>query len=365
MFLAALGGVLYLIASSSGAGWLYVVAAAIGATLLVSALAPLWNVRNIEVNRRAPAVGTAGVPLTCSGEVCNTGRLARHMLEIEDRFAGGAGGGVVTRLRRGDSESFDYVIENPRRGIYAGGEVTVESGAPFGLFFGKRRRRVASHVVIQPRTFAVADLPDATTPIPAGAERDEARTVHRGAGGEFWGVREYRPGDPTRLIAWRRSAGSLSGRRLAVMEMSREPDTPFTLALNLDHRAPSEVREMGVSATASLMLRALKEGREVAADAGPQRLPFPENPAPDSVLTWCAGLEPSYKPKLAADVEILPSLTGVRTSGASVVILVSCGAFAGPGPWMTREEEREFVERAAGGRRAVILGPDVREPWRL
>lgn len=33
---------------------------------------------------------------------------------------------------------------------------------------------------------------------------------------------------------------------------------------------------------------------------------------------------------------------------------------------MTKEEEHKFVEQAeAGGRRAVLLGPDVREPWRL
>ena len=148
--------------------------------------------------------------------------------------------------------------------------------------------------------------------------------------------------------------------------MSREQSPPFTLALSLDHRAPRPAREMAVSAAASLMLRALKDGREVVADAGPQRTPFPENPDPDGVLTWCAGLEPSYAPKLAADVEILPSLKEPRTFGADTVVLVSCGRFSGPGKWMTQEEEREVVERTeAGGRRAVILGPDVREPWRL
>ena len=364
-FLAVLGVVLYLIATSSGAGWLYVVAAAIGAVILVSALAPLWNVRNVEVSRRVPSVGTAGTPLPCSVEVRNTDRLSRHMLEIKDRLAGSGGGGIVTRLKRGGSESFDYTIESPRRGIYSGGEVTVASGAPFGLFFGRRRSRVSSNVVIHPRTFEVADLPRPATDT-ASSVKDQAQLLQRGAGGEFWGVREYRTGDPARLIAWRRSAGSLSSGRLAVMEMSREMDTPLTLSLNLDHRAPRAVREMMISATASLMLRALKEDREVIADAGPQRIPFPENPVPDSVLTWCASLEPSYTPKLAAGVEILPSLKGIQPSDANVVVLVSCEAFEGPGPWMTVEEERGFVERTeAGGRRAVVLGPDVTEPWRL
>lgn len=362
--LAALGGLLYLIATSSGAGWLYVVAAAVGATVLVSALAPLWNVRGVEVIRRAPAVGTAGVPLPCSVEVRNAGRIPRHVLEMEDRLAGGAGGGVVVRLKRGGSETLDYAIENPRRGVYSGGEISVESGAPFGLFFGRRRRRVPSNVVIHPRTFEVAELPHPEPTLADAGTEDHA--PHRGAGGEFWGVREYRPGDPARLIAWRRSTGRLSGGRLVVVELSREQSPPFTLALNLDHRAPRPAREMAVSAAASLLLRALRDNREVVADAGPQRIPFPDNPDPEGVLTWCAGLEPSYRPELAASVEILPSLTGACSSGTDTVVLVSCEAFAGPGPWMTREEEREFVERTeTGGRRAVVLGPDVREPWRL
>lgn len=364
-FLTVLGGLLYLIATSSGAGWLYVVAAAIGATVLISALVPLWNVRNIEVQRRAPTVGTAGTPLPCSAEVRNAGWVARHMLEIKDGFAGGAGNGIVTRLKRGGSESFEYVIENPRRGIHSGGEMTVESGAPFGLFFGGTRRHVPSNVVVYPRTFEVADLPRPEI-YPAGSAENETRLLRRGAGGEFWGVREYRPGDPARLIAWRRSAASLSSGRLTVMEMSQEMDPPLTLSLNLDHRAPSAAREMAISAAASLMLRALKEGREVIADAGPQRIPSPENPDPDALLTWCAGLEPTYAPKLAASVEILPSLHEVRTSEADTVILVSCADFAGPGGWMTKQEEREFVELTeAAGRRALVLGPDVREPWRL
>lgn len=186
-FLVVLGVVLYLIATSSGAGWLYVVAAAIGATVLTSALAPFWNVRNVEVNRRVPAVGTAGMPLSCSAEIRNTGRLSRHMLEVKDRFAGGTGGGVVPRLKGEDCESLDYTVENPQRGIYGGGEVAVESGAPFGLFFGRRRRRVTSNIIVYPRTFDVADLPRSGS-APANTDRDEAQVLHRGAGessGEF------------------------------------------------------------------------------------------------------------------------------------------------------------------------------------
>ena len=115
------------------------------------------------------------------------------------------------------------------------------------------------------------------------------------------------------------------------------------------------------------MVWALREGREILADAGPQRYPFPQRPGPDDVLAWCADLSASNPPQTAgAAIEILPSLKDALPRGSGSMILVSCHEFAGPGPWMTLEEERELVDRVeAAGRPATKLGPDVREPWRL
>lgn len=366
-FLACLALVLYAIASSSGAGWLYVISAGMGGVLVVSALVPLYNVRGIEAHRKAPPVGTAGESLRCEMEIRNRGRLARHLLEVRDDFAGGTGGGVVVRVRRGAPEGFEYEIEASRRGVYSGGEVTVESGAPFGVFHGRRRMRVASHTTIYPRTFEVAGLPRPASSNATGTEREESYQMHRGLGGEFWGVREYRPGDPARLIAWRQSARSLAAGRLSVVELAQETSPPLGISLDLDPRAPSEVREMIVSAAASLMLYALKEGREVLADAGPQHSEFPEMPDEDGILSWCAGLIPSRPPTMEwAGVAILPFLKDIQLPAAETVVLVSCYEFAGSGAWMTPDEERAFVDRAeAEGRRVARLGPDVREPWRI
>jgi len=363
--LVCLGLVLYLIATTSGAGWLYVVASGVVGVVLVSAAAPLWNARGVEVERKAPAVGTAGEPLACEMQVRNVGRFARHLMEVRDGFAGGAGAGVVARVGRGATEVFGYEIEVPSRGMYDGGEVVVESSAPFGLFRGRWRRWVSSATTVYPRTFEVAGLPRPATDDAGGAEREEASEMHRGLGGEFWGVREYRPGDPARLIAWRQSARSLASGRLSVVELAQETAPPLSLALDLDPRAPSAVREMAVSATASIVLRALGKGRAVLADAGPQRAAFPEAPDPDAVLAWCAGLEPATPPEAGgAGIAIVPTLKRDRLPAAATVVLVSCHEFAGAGPWMTPEEERTFVEGIeASGRTAAVLGPDVREPW--
>ncbi len=93
VFVVALGFVLYLIASNVGAGWLYVVVAALLGMVLVSIPLPWLAVRRIEVRRRAPVVATAGEPFECALELENTGRLPRFMVEVLDRFAGDNGKG--------------------------------------------------------------------------------------------------------------------------------------------------------------------------------------------------------------------------------------------------------------------------------
>jgi hypothetical protein len=167
--------------------------------------------------------------------------------------------------------------------------------------------------------------------------------------------------------------------RLAVVELAQETHPPFVVALDLDPRAPRAAREMVVSLGASLLLYGLDEGREVRADAGLENQPFPEEVTRDSVLTWCAGLRDSSPPDPeGASVEIRPSTRKLDTTGklhpspppgaseARALVLVSCHAFAVQGPWMSPEEELEFVEKTeANGRLVLRLGAEVEEPWRI
>jgi uncharacterized protein (DUF58 family) len=380
-FVVCFGIVLYLIATNSGAGWLYVVAAGIGGVIAVAAPLPRWNVRGVEVMRDAPVLATAGEPFECALEIRNTKRLARHLLEVEDRFAGDKGRVVAVRVRRDEPAVVRYTVENPRRGIYAGGDVILESGAPFGLFYGRRRGWAPSDIVVYPRTFDVAGLPPSAAVDAERGDKSESSTLHRGQSGEFWGVRDYRPGDPARLVAWKRSARGLLTGKLAVVELAQETHPPFVLALNLDARAPQEVQEMVISAGASLLLYGLKDGREIRAYAGVENPPFPGETTPDNILTWCSSLQPTSRPPdlEGTSVEVRPSTRRLDTTaksqpspppGASevqAVVLVSCHEFAGrSGTWMTPEEEREFIVKTeANGRRVAWLGAEVEEPWRI
>src|SRR5215218_5122246 len=68
-----LGLVLYLIASNVGAGWLYVIVAALAGIVLISIPLPWLGVRHVGITRRAPVVATAGEPFECSLEIENWG----------------------------------------------------------------------------------------------------------------------------------------------------------------------------------------------------------------------------------------------------------------------------------------------------
>jgi len=152
-----------------------------------------------------------------------------------------------------------------------------------------------------------------------------------------------------------------------VIELARETHPPFALALDLDAAAPPEAREMVVSAGASLLLYALGEGREVEAEAGQDNPPFPEDSTPDTVLTWCAALRPSRPPEASGtSVEIRPSTRKQENAESRTTVLVSCQQFAGSGPWMSPEQEQDFLDDAeAKGRKVALLGPEVEEPWRI
>ena len=115
---------------------------------------------------------TAGAPFECTLEVKSKGR-----------FAGDTGRAVVTRLRRDAPGLLKYAVENLRRGIYTGGYVSVETGAPFGLFFKQNRARVKSEIVVYPSTFKVAELPPSATADAERGDKAESARLHRGYGG--------------------------------------------------------------------------------------------------------------------------------------------------------------------------------------
>jgi uncharacterized protein (DUF58 family) len=206
-------------------------------------------------------------------------RLATVVLEEELPDALGAVVRLpVPLLPSGQTVQHSYRFTARRRGVYSVGPLVAEWSDPFGL---TRKRAVltpAETVIVHPSYERVADRvvsrewedpperPPLSRPWPSGFE--------------FYGMRDYVPGDDPRRINWLASARSLSAdgsERYLVRESEQGITDRVRLLLDTDasHHAPgadSETFEPAVRVAASLGVRHLEDGFAVTLESNGARL---------------------------------------------------------------------------------------------
>lgn len=136
---------------------------------------------------------------------------------------------LIDFLNLRKSSKFDYSCLCPKRGKYLLGPVNVYFFDPFGMFFFKKTFPVYSEVYVYPSTFPIKKFPPLTKGIMPwfGIE-----TVHAsGDEDEFFGVREYRAGDPIKRIHWFSSARKNS---LVVRQFQRQSFFRATIFFSLE-----------------------------------------------------------------------------------------------------------------------------------
>ena len=179
----------------------------------------------------------------------------------------------ITRLGSGKTVSHYYSLRAARRGVYDVGPLVAVKGDPLGLC--ERETVVAEpfELLVHPRIELVADRPltrqfedppirpPVSKPWPSGLE--------------FYGMREYVPGDDLRRIVWRASART---GKIMVREAEQGITDKITIILDTDRGAHSrdgeglsESFEAGIRVSASLGIRHLREGYEISTqtNAGP------------------------------------------------------------------------------------------------
>ena len=190
----------WLVAHSSGQGWVQAVGDLVAAALAVGLGAPWLALRRTRFEvTGGPADGTAGVAVELQVRVSGPVRLTPVEPEGPARNAG------------------PLVLLPVQRGVYRTLTVEVATAVPFGLQWWSRRVQVPLadplHISPRPRPAATAAWPPE-----AGRDGADGRSLRPGVVGDLRAPRPYRPGDGRRLVHWPATAhaGELMARELEV-----------------------------------------------------------------------------------------------------------------------------------------------------
>jgi uncharacterized protein (DUF58 family) len=335
---------MFLAASTAQAGWLFVLAAGV-LGLVVGSLFVRHRLSQAEISRSVPARTRVGDEVRVGLEIENKGSRSLPLMRLEDHFEAFEPIAIASEpLGPGSVARLELVRQAQRRGAFTSGGVHLRAGAPFGFVTTRRTVDVASSLIVVPRWVELRSFPILEpSSFPSDILHERART---GAGEEYLGVREYRPGDPPRAVHWRSTARR---GQLVVREFEEEVASRVTLVVAGPDSGtpPDSAFEALVSAAASIAIYAIATGHPVelvrAGDDGAvERLSQPDR---YSLLDWLAHAKPS-------DVDprtLVAPLLGRGWRRSTVVLLGTTSGITGG---LLSETSR--VVQSAGSRSIVV-----------
>jgi uncharacterized protein (DUF58 family) len=265
-------------------------------------------------------------------------------MRIDDRF-GAFEPTIVTgdRLRPGEQADVELVKQTHRRGVFSTGPVLLTSGAPFGFTRSRKTIEVSSEMTVVPKWVELRSFPILEpSSFPSDVLHERART---GAGQEYLGVREYRPGDPQRAVHWRTTARV---GQLVVREFEEEVQSRVTLILAGQDAGepPDSAFEALVSAAASIGIYALDTGHPVdLLRPTSDRVLHLGDPDRYDILDWLAGAQPIDTPVTPL---VSQALARVGRRGTVVVLVPSIGEAA-------RDTANAVRAIQTAGSRAIVI----------
>jgi uncharacterized protein (DUF58 family) len=178
----------------------------------------------------------------------------------------------VATLAPGEEVEHRYSFSPTRRGVYPVGPLVAVTTDPFGLTTSQQHLLDAVEVIVHPSTQGVDDRilarmwedppmrPPVSKPWPTGFE--------------FYGMRDYVPGDDPRRVVWtavaktgrmmvRESEQGITDRVSIILDNSREHHSPGD---------PSQTFELGIRVAASVAKKHVDDGFSVSLTANGRRL---------------------------------------------------------------------------------------------
>ena len=218
--------------------------------LLVSGVISRWVLRHVRVRRILPEQAAVGSPMRIDYEIDNRKKFWPTLsLTIAELDAAGAfdrqPATYLLHAHAGGSVTVSAEVVPVRRGLHRLERYQIATSFPFGFIKRALIRRQAEAVLVHPAQGAVE--PTAMSRFFSASSSGINQRPVEGGNDEFYGAREYRPGDPLRTIHWRRSArlggaaargrGGFRGHSpLVVKQMTRV--SPPRLMLLVDTFAP-------------------------------------------------------------------------------------------------------------------------------
>ncbi|HET6965511.1 MAG TPA: DUF58 domain-containing protein [Acidimicrobiales bacterium] len=202
----------WLVAHSSGQGWVQDLGDLVAAAILVGLLGPWLALRRIRVEiDDAPTDGSAGLPVELTVRTTRPARLRPVLPAGPDRTDG-----ALTLLPTG-------------RGVFTSVRLDVATAAPFGLQWWTRRVELPlpHQLHIAPRRGPAHPL-DALLPDDGTGTSGPGRRP--GPDGDLRAPRPYRAGDARRLVHWPASAHT---GELMVRELERPLARPAEMVVSL------------------------------------------------------------------------------------------------------------------------------------
>lgn len=175
-------------------------------------------------------------------------------------------------IRSGQEVHHSYSITPSLRGVYKVGPLCAVWTDPFGFTQHEVVLAEAEEVIVHPSTENVQDRPLTRQWEDPPIRPPQSKPWPSGF--EFYGMRDYVPGDDLRRVVWRATARS---GRVMVREFEQGITDRVTLLLDNDpvyHSPgyPSDSFEAAVRTVASLGSRHLKDGFSVTLESNGQRL---------------------------------------------------------------------------------------------
>ncbi|HMN96612.1 MAG TPA: DUF58 domain-containing protein [Phycisphaerales bacterium] len=250
------------------------------AAVIVSGLVSGAAMMRVRAVRLDPRHGRVGEPLVIRYAIRNQARmLPLFGLRVEELVAGPPDGcerfcqpshAWLMHVGGGETAHGEMVLWPRRRGPMRLGRMRIFSAFPFGLVGKSVAFDQPQTTLIYPRTVALRE--DFLRALVPGGDGGLRMTRRSGTGEDYYGMREYKPGDSMRQISWRRSA---TLDQLVTIERTRPSPPRARVVLDLrrpteelrfdpgEVESPRELEERAITLAASVIRLAESQGYEI------------------------------------------------------------------------------------------------------